>query len=268
MRPSIYDSSDPQYWIDRAADVIINKGIGALFDSELGALADSGWRRAVETRVGELLEDTRDPFRIANAQGFLRQSSTVALSDRLPPSDQSLLDGPLPENLPVVTTKAGLITGSRDTEGLLVQAVAIPWFEILKIIRQNPNAIYHIDPRDWEEIIAGAYKAAGFDEVVLTPRSADKGRDVVATKTGIGSIRIFDQVKAYGPGRVVTAEEVRAMLGVISGAQNVSKGVITTTAHFAPKLRDDPYIRPFLPYRLELKARGELLAWLRSICGK
>jgi restriction system protein len=117
----------------------------------------------------------------------------------------------------------------------------------------------------WEEIVAGAYQKAGFDEVILTPRSGDKGRDVVATKNGVGSIRIFDQVKAYKPGHVVTAEEVRAMLGVITGAGNVSKGVISTTSTFAPRVAEDEYLKPYIPYRLELKPRDTLLRWLDEL---
>lgn len=167
--------------------------------------------------------------------------------------------------VPAVTVKAVLEFAGSTSEGVLVRAVALPWFEILRWIRDDPQGIYEIDPRRWEEIIAGAYKQARFDEVILTPRSGDKGRDVVATRHGVGSIRFFDQMKAYKPGHVVTAEEVRSMLGVITGAANVSKGIITTTAEFAPRVRDDEYIKPFLPYRLELKARDDLLAWLDDL---
>ncbi len=145
---------------------------------------------------------------------------------------------------PEVTIKAVIIVGTAGTEGKLVASVAEPWFDILELIERDRNIIYQIDPFKWEEIIAGAYKRAGFDEVVLTPRSGDKGRDVVATKHGVGSIRIFDQVKAYKPGHVVTAEEVRAMVGVITGAANVSKGIITTTSTFAPRIERDDFIRP------------------------
>lgn len=169
------------------------------------------------------------------------------------------------EPLPEFTLRALLTFGAADPEGRLVSAVAVPWFEILRIIKADPASAYQIDPRQWEEIIAGAYSQAGFDEVILTPRSGDKGRDVVATKFGIGSIRIFDQVKAYKPGHLVTADEVRAMLGVITGADNVSKGVVTTTSDFAPRLADDPYIKKYLPYRLELKARDVLFPWLESL---
>ncbi len=169
------------------------------------------------------------------------------------------------DQIPEFVLKALLELGDRTSEGPLVQAVALPWFEIVALIRRDPQGMYQIDPRAWEEIIAGAYWRARFDEVILTPRSSDKGRDVVATKHGIGSIRIFDQVKAYKPGHVVTAEEVRAMLGVITGAQNVSKGIITTTSTFAPRIMEDEYIRPFIPYRLELKPRDVLLPWLDEL---
>jgi restriction system protein len=126
-----------------------------------------------------------------------------------------------PPTFPAVVLPALLTLGDKSTEGALVEAVAIPWFEIVKLFERDPVAAYRIDDRTWEEIIAGAYRVAGFDEVILTPRSGDKGRDVIATKTGLGSIRIFDQVKAYQPEHVVTANDVRAMLGVITGAQNV-----------------------------------------------
>ena len=160
----------------------------------------------------------------------------------------------------------GLLTFQDATkEGALVEAVAIPWFDILQILKKDPTAAYQIDPWKWEEIIAGAYTRAGFDHVVLTPRSGDKGRDIDATKNGVGSIRIFDQVKAYSPGRVVTAEEVRAMLGVITGALNVSKAVVTTTSRFAPRVETDEYLKPFMPHRLELRPRDVLLPWLDSL---
>lgn len=176
------------------------------------------------------------------------------------------LDDPLPAaKTPTIVLQAILTTYDRTHEGLLIEAVAPPWFAILELMRKDPNAIYEFSPRTWEEIIAGAYTRAGFDEVILTPLSGDKGRDVVATRSGVGSIRIFDQVKAYRPGHLVSADEVRAMIGVISAAQNVSKGIVTTTSDFAPRLRDDEYIKRLIPYRLELKPRDELLPWLGEL---
>jgi restriction system protein len=113
-------------------------------------------------------------------------------------------------------------------------------------------------------LIAGAYVKDGYD-VELTPRSGDKGRDVVATRPGFGSVRIFDQVKRYKVSRPVTAEEVRALVGTITMAGNVSKGVITTSSTFAPNLLKDPDIARLVPHRLELRAKDDLLRWLTGI---
>ena len=136
------------------------------------------------------------------------------------------------------------------------------------MIQRDPASIHRIDWRDLEEIVAGGLRQAGFDEVILTPRSGDKGRDVIATKHGIGSIRLLAQVKAYKPDRVVTAEEVLAMLGTITSEGNVSKGIITTTSEFAPRLMDNPNIKREIPHRIELMAGDVLRQWLEKVANK
>ena len=78
--------------------------------------------------------------------------------------------------------QAVIIPGARTNEGQLVEAVALPWFDIIESLRRDPSLAFQIKPRKWEEIIAGAYQRAGFDEVILTPRSGDFGRDVIANK--------------------------------------------------------------------------------------
>lgn len=147
--------------------------------------------------------------------------------------------------------------GETTEEGKLIKAVAVPWFEIVKILEKNPMAAFEIPPDKWEEIIAGAYRHAGFDEVTLTPRSGDYGRDVIAVKKGIGTVRVIDQVKAYKPGHLVTANDVRALVGVLHG-DGASKGFLTTTSDFAPKLAVDPLMSQFVPSRIEL-INGEKL---------
>jgi restriction system protein len=163
--------------------------------------------------------------------------------------------------------QAVVVPGAKTDEGLLIEAVALPWFEIIELLSWDPCLAYQIKDRKWEEIIAGAYQRAGFDEVTLTPRSGDFGRDVIAVKRGLGTIRIIDQVKAYGPNHLVTADDVRALLGVLQG-DKASKGFLTTTSDFAPKLRHDILLKPFMPAQLELINGKMLLARLEELAKK
>jgi restriction system protein len=157
-----------------------------------------------------------------------------------------------------------IVPGVETVEGSLVELVAIPWFEIVKILKNNPSEAFQIPSRKWEEIVAGAYRASGFEEVTLTPRSGDYGRDVIAIKKGLGTVRVIDQVKAYRPGHLVTAHDVRALLGVVQG-DGASKGFLTTTSDFAPRLSADPLIAPFIPSRIELINGEKLLTRLQEI---
>lgn len=190
--------------------------------------------------------------------GLLSQGSQRRVSIQPPPPDA-----------PVLTIATGIVVfGDRTNEGTLIEGIGIPWFAILARFRLNPQAMFEPTPREWEEIIAAAYKAAGYDEMILTPRSGDGGKDVIATKNGVGSIRIYDQVKAYRPGHLVTADEVRSLGGVLLGNPNVTKGVVTTTSEFAPRLMDDPGLAALIPYRLELKPGTVLLPWLNAMSEK
>jgi restriction system protein len=163
---------------------------------------------------------------------------------------------PLPSAAKVVSVanllmKAVVLRGEKTDEGHLIEAVTLPWLQIVAELSKDPKRAHEIPPYKWEEIIAGAYKRAGFEEVILTPRSGDFGRDVIAVKRGLGSIRVIDQVKAYKPGHLVTADDVRALYGVLM-ADGASKGFLTTTSDFAPRLRDDLLLKPLFPSRLEL----------------
>jgi restriction system protein len=131
--------------------------------------------------------------------------------------------------IPQLLIQTITIAGGKTSEGRLIEAVALPWFDIIDVLRKDPSAAFQIPPEKWEEIIAGAYKKAGFDSVTLTPRSGDLGRDVIAVKKALGSIRVIDQVKAFAPNNLVTANDVRALIGVLE-TDGASKGFLTTTS--------------------------------------
>ena len=79
------------------------------------------------------------------------------------------------------------------------------------------------------------------------------------------SIRIIDSVKAYKPEHLVDYDDVRALSGVLHGDQQATKGILTTTSDFAPGICDDPFLKPLIPYRLELMNGTRLKKWLEQL---
>ena len=173
------------------------------------------------------------------------------------------------DHLPGMLLQTAVVQlGEKTEEGHIIQAVTLPWFKIISEVSKNPDFLFKVPWRKLEELIAGAYDKQGWDEVILTPPSSDGGRDVIAVKKGICRIRIIDQVKAYAPGQRVSAHDVRALIGVLASDPKVSKGFVTTTAEFAPRIYDDPSIRQFIPYRLELRHGEDLTNWLLQVANK
>ena len=162
-----------------------------------------------------------------------------------------------------------IVPGARTDEGRLIEAVALPWFDIIAFLKTDPSIAFQLPWEKWEKIVAGAYKRAGFDEVFLTRCSGDYGRDVIAMKNGLGQVRVIDQVKAYRPPRLVTGEEVSALIGVLQGdGDGASKGFVTTTSDFVPMIKKNPLILKMMPVQLELINGKMLFARLEELAGR
>lgn len=161
-----------------------------------------------------------------------------------------------------ITIQSQILSASSNAKLLL----RTPWEAIFQEIIRNPEHLFNFrsDPRAFEQFIAETYRLDGY-EVELTPRSADGGVDVIASKSGFGAIKIFDQAKAYSEGRRVSANDVRAAYGVLSMAQDASKIVITTTSEFAPGVYHE--FERFMPTRLQLRHGQDLIAWLKHVEG-
>lgn len=157
--------------------------------------------------------------------------------------------------------------GEKTEEGELVKGVRETWLEIAKQARSRGEFLFEFttSPRAFELFLAATYKIDGFDEVIVTPHSNDRGRDVIARRQGQFSARILEQAKAYGPRSLVTHEEVRAMIGVMAIEKFVYTGSITTTSNFAPTIANGTEFEAFVPETLTLRNGQQLRDWLVSL---
>jgi restriction system protein len=152
----------------------------------------------------------------------------------------------------------------RVADGQLIRGTAGAWAELVRVLGSDWTRVREVPAEKLEEIVAGGFKKAGFHEVILTPRSGDHGRDVIAIKRGVGSIKILGSVKAYKPGHLVDYDHMRALLGVVNLDPAASKGLIATTSDFPPRLANDP-INAAIPTRLELMNGEALRDWLLDL---
>ena len=168
-------------------------------------------------------------------------------------------------DFPTLLSQAIIIPDKETEDGQLIKAVSFPLLAIIQRIIEDPSRMYDVHPRKWEEIVAATYAESGlFDEVTLTPRSGDRGRDVIAVKNGFGSVRLIESVKRYSPGKKTTAEEVQAFLGVLLSDPQANKGIVSTTWEFAPMILENPHIKQYVPHRLELVDRKTLVERLKE----
>jgi restriction system protein len=191
------------------------------------------------------------------------RSEAISISETL----EAKLTGHEPKvviGFPEILVGAALVEkGDKHPDGDIVIAVTPVFRRFLTELERDPNALYQLDSRQFEELIAGAYEEHGCEEVILTPRSGDKGRDVIATSQMFGTVRILDQVKLYAPHRVVEADDVRALYGVVARDQGASKGIVTTTSVFAPGVYEE--FKGLIPGRISLRDGVALKQWLHVL---
>lgn len=168
---------------------------------------------------------------------------------------------------PEILLQAAIVEAKDQlAEGQLIECVKLPWLAIVREIQKDPRFLFEFaqHPGRFEEFLAATYEQTGeWDEVILTPRSGDRGRDVIVVKRGFGSLRFLEQAKAYSHGKLVTLDDVRSLVGVVTSLdQNCSKGIITTTSDFAPGVLSSDEFKGLMPFRLETRNGEQLKKWL------
>jgi restriction system protein len=156
-------------------------------------------------------------------------------------------------------------------EGVLLYAPPKPIIQIPKLIvssseniirrlAEQPNLLYSIHPRKFEEVIAEVFQKNGFD-VELTRTTRDGGKDIIAVYKRMGiSTKYVIECKRYSKENKVSLAIVQRLLGVkIATAAN--KGILATTSTFT---RDAIIFTSNHLWDLELKDYNDIVSWLKS----
>lgn len=88
----------------------------------------------------------------------------------------------------------------------------------------------------FEEFVKIFLEKIGLDEIVITQRSRDGGKDLTAIRPGVGNFsdsdvtHYFIQCKRYNPSSSISVKSIRELKGIIPFGQ---KGIFITTAKFS-----------------------------------
>jgi len=131
--------------------------------------------------------------------------------------------------LPDDTTSTGIHSDATEICERLEIVRFLP-FRLLKAILGHPNLMKKISPREFEELVAELLHQHDFENIILTPRSGDGGRDVIATQRCAGIPVLFAfECKRYQ--KKVGIETMRTLLGTVTHTRTKANvGVLATTS--------------------------------------
>lgn len=108
---------------------------------------------------------------------------------------------------------------------------------LLKYLSENPEALYQLTGRKFEEVMAEIYNKLGY-KVELTKATKDGGKDIIIRKPEIlGDFIYYVECKKYAANNPVGVGIVRELDGVVN-MDRVNGGIIATTSYFTKDARD------------------------------
>jgi len=132
--------------------------------------------------------------------------------------------------------------------------------EIKRYLRKNPNKLYELSPRKFEELVASILADLGFD-VELTQATRDGGRDIIAhIRNAVCSFLTHIECKRYAPDNKVGVGIIREVIGV-HNIRGATKSIIVTTSFFSGDAVKEAKI---MENQLDLKDFNDLKTWLQN----
>lgn len=144
----------------------------------------------------------------------------------------------------------------------LIKVDGLPLKAISTILR-DPKELHNLSPGQFEEFIADILSKLGFKNIVLTPRSSDGGKDVIASNKVNGiPMSFYFECKKYAKGNKIQLNTLRAPLGTVAHSSNETNiGVLVTTSTFTKGCRD----LILSECRLDGKDYDGILGWIDEI---
>ncbi|MBI4680631.1 MAG: restriction endonuclease [Nitrospirae bacterium] len=145
----------------------------------------------------------------------------------------SILKLAYPESSDIDSIEPDNLAIDDEEKSALITVDRLP-LRVLSRILEHPEEIRNLTPRQFEEFIADLLSDLGFKNVILTPRSGDGGKDIIAGHSVHGiPLTFYFECKKYAEGNKVQLDTMRSLLGTVAhDSRTVNKGILVTTSTF------------------------------------
>lgn len=179
---------------------------------------------------------------------------------RIPLADLAGLLLPFEQSGLVDVAGRPLTRDSAASSRIIVDARAIN-DEFLRRAADDPNFVFTISSREFEELVAELLSRRGYD-VQLTPQTRDGGKDIYAARRDdLGTFLYIVECKRYAPDNPVGVEVIRALHGV-ADIERVTGAMVVTTSYYSSEARA---LEEKIKYRMSLKEYLDLRRWLSDL---
>lgn len=163
------------------------------------------------------------------------------------------------ENLLWLPDGAIAPSDSRVADAAKIEAEVVS-DAVLEALARNPDDLYTLSPRRFEEVIAEVLARDGYD-VTLTAASRDGGVDLWAVDhRKLGKFVILVECKRYAPDRPVGVGVARQLYGVVR-KEGANAGVVASTSFFT---RGAQEFAQNVPFELQLQGNSVIRDWIKS----
>lgn len=141
--------------------------------------------------------------------------------------------------------------------------IALAEVVLAEQLRNHPEAIHTLSPREFEYLVAELLRDRGFHVEVTSP-TRDGGKDLLAyLDTAVGTLLCLVEAKRYRADRPVGVELVRSLYGTLCDAK-ANSAMLVTTSSFTVGARE---FQRRHEYQLSLRDYRDLVEWL-DVYGK
>jgi HJR/Mrr/RecB family endonuclease len=160
---------------------------------------------------------------------------------------------------------APIIEALRNSEIILPNAkeiiadIRVVNTRILDKIKRDPKAVYDLQPREFEKLVAELFIEKGY-QVQLTQATRDGGKDIMIIDKSLGDFLIYAECKKFAPHRPVGVSIISDLAGRIDN-DRATAGIVITTSYFSPEAQ---IFTRKIQHKMSLVDYLKLESWIKT----